>query len=314
MQRKYWMLLILLIMLSIFFVFFGSGLDFDYVIPKRLLRLTMIFLAGICVAFSSIVFQTMVGNRILTPAIMGYESVYLLWQVLLLLFVGTQGLNLLGLNGNFFVSILLMLLYSWAIYRWLLPRAHQDLFLLLLFGLVLNMVIGTLTQFVQLKISPGEFSVFQGFNYASFNRSQPETLLYATIAVLIVLWIGRKLLAVLDVMALGREQAISLGVDHHKYVKWCFAFVAILVAVSTSLVGPTAFMGVFIANIAYAVAGSYRHKVTFVFASSIAIAVFLVAQILVEHVFNYKTTVSILVNLVCGVYFLVLTVRTRGVL
>ncbi|MFI7852845.1 iron ABC transporter permease, partial [Acinetobacter baumannii] len=40
---------------------------------------------------------------------------------------------------------------------------------------------------------------------------------------------------------------------------------------------------------------------------------FISAQILVEHVFNYKTTVSILVNLVCGIYFLALTVRTRGV-
>ncbi|MBD0084138.1 iron ABC transporter permease, partial [Acinetobacter baumannii] len=43
------------------------------------------------------------------------------------------------------------------------------------------------------------------------------------------------------------------------------------------------------------------------------IAIFIAAQILVEHVFNYKTTVSILVNLVCGIYFLALTVRTRGV-
>jgi iron complex transport system permease protein len=44
----------------------------------------------------------------------------------------------------------------------------------------------------------------------------------------------------------------------------------------------------------------------------VAIAIFLVAQLLVEHVFNYKTTVSILVNLVCGAYFLALTVRSRA--
>ena len=310
---KYAMITMIVLVLALFFVLFDSNFDMQYVIPKRLLRLATIVLAGICVAFSSIVFQTIVANRILTPAIMGYESVYLLWQILLLFFIGTQGLSLLGLNGNFFVSLILMLTYSWAIHQWLLPRARNDLFLMLLFGLVLSMVITTVTQFIQLKISPGEFSIFQSFSYASFNRSQPETLLYASIAVAAVCVLGRKILPVLDVMALGREQAISLGVDHQKYVKWCFALIAILVAVSTSLVGPTAFMGVFIANIAYAIANEYRHKVTLFLASAISIAVFLVAQILVEHVFNYKTTVSILVNVVCGIYFLVLMVRARGV-
>lgn len=313
MKVKFWILSATVLCLALFFVLFDSGLDFDYVIPKRLLRLGTIILASICVACSSVVFQTLVSNRILTPSIMGYESVYLLWQVLLLYFVGTHGLNLLGLNGNFFISIILMLLYSWLIHRWLLPRAQRDLFLLLLFGLVLNMVILTFTQFIQLKISPGEFSVFQGFNYASFNRSQPETLFYATVAVCAVVWFGRKFLPTLDVMSLGSEQAISLGVDHQKYLSVCFALIAILVAVSTSLVGPTAFMGVFIANIAYVFSDSYRHKYTLLLASIISILVFLFAQILVEHVFNYKTTVSILINLVCGIYFLVLMVRARGI-
>lgn len=310
---KLWIILLAVVCLAVFFVFVNSGLDFDYVIPKRLVRLATIVLGGVCVAFSSIIFQTLVGNRILTPSIMGYEAIYLLWQVLLLFILGTHGLSLLGLNGNFFISIVLMLLYSWIIHKWLLPYGKNDVFLLLLFGLILTMVLGTITQFIQLKISPGEFSVFQGFNYASFNRSQPETLVYATLAVTIVLWLGRKTLPVLDVLVLGREQASSLGVNHHRYVSFYLALIAILVAVSTSLIGPTAFMGVFIANIAYALAGSYKHKLTLPLGCAVTIAIFIAAQILVEHIFNYKTTVSILVNLVCGIYFLTLTVRARGV-
>lgn len=310
---KLWIIVPLVVCLAVLFVFLYSGLDFEYVIPKRLVRLATIVLGGICVAFSSIIFQTLVGNRILTPSIMGYEAIYLLWQVLLLFVLGTHGLTLLGLNGNFFISIVLMLLYSWVIHKWLLPYGRNDVFLLLLLGLVLTMVLGTITQFIQLKISPGEFSVFQGFSYASFNRSQPETLLYATLVVAIVLWLGRKRLPVLDVLVLGREQAISLGINHHRYVSFYLALIAILVAVSTSLIGPTAFMGVFIANIAYALAGSYKHKLTLPLGCAVTIAIFIAAQILVEHVFNYKTTVSILVNLVCGIYFLTLMVRARGV-
>lgn len=228
-------------------------------------------------------------------------------------FWGTHGLSQLGVNGNFFISIVLMLLYSWVIHKWLLPYGRNDVFLLLLLGLVLTMVVGTVTQFIQLKINPGEFSVFQGLSYASFNRSQPETLFYASVAVVIVLFLGRKALPVLDVLVLGREQAISLGIHHHRYVSFYLALIAILVAVSTSLIGPTVFMGVFIANITYALARSYKHKLTLPMGCAITIAIFIAAQILVEHVFNYKTTVSILVNLVCGIYFLALTVRTRGV-
>ena len=309
---KIWTTLIMIILLALIFLFIGSDLDFNYLIPKRLMRLATIVLGSICLAFSSIIFQTIVGNRILAPSIMGYEAVYLLWQVLLLFVMGTNGLMLLGVSGNFIVSIVLMLAYSWALHHWLFPRCKNDVYTLLLFGLVLTMVIGTITQFIQLRISPGEFSVFQGLSYTSFNRSQPETLFYGALAVATVLWVSRKTLPVLDVMALGREQSLSLGVNHPRYVKLYLALIAILVAVSTSLIGPTVFMGVFIANIAYALAGSNWHRVTLPIACAITIAIFLIAQIFVEHVFNYKTSVSILVNLVGGIYFLALTVRTRG--
>ena len=294
------------------FVFAGAGLDFGYVIPKRLVRLAAIAVGGVCVALSAIVFQTLAGNRILTPAILGYEAVYLLWQSLLLLLLGAEGLAALGVGGNFAVSIALMLGYSWALQRWLLRSGANDVYLLLLLGLVLTMVIGTFTQFVQLRISPGEFAVFQGLSHASFNRARPETLLLSALAVAAVCLAGRKSLPVLDVLPLGREQAISLGVDHARQVRRHLALIAVLVAVSTSLIGPTAFMGIFVAHIAYALAGSSRHRATLPLGCAVAIAIFLAAQLLVEHAFNYQTTVSILVNLVCGAYFLALVVRGRG--
>lgn len=94
--------------LALGFVLLGSGMDMGYVIPRRLLRLAAIALGGICVAVSAIVFQTLMGNRILTPAIMGYEAVFLLWQALLLLVLGAQGMGMLGERGNFLVSVALM--------------------------------------------------------------------------------------------------------------------------------------------------------------------------------------------------------------
>ncbi|CRM11090.1 iron chelate uptake ABC transporter family permease subunit [Pseudomonas sp. 44 R 15] len=302
---------LLVLLLALGFLLLGSGLDFDYVIPKRLTRLAAIGIAGVCIAYSSVIFQTIAGNRILTPAIMGYEAIYLLFQALLILLLGTKSL-LLGRDGNVLLSVLLMLGYSWLIHRWLLRNGSHNVYLLLLLGLVLSMVMGTFTQFIQLKISPGEFSIFQGFNYASFNKAQPGQVIYSGVLVAAVCFIAQRTLPVLDVLALGRDQAISLGVDYPRSVHLQLALIAILVAVSTSLVGPTAFMGVFVANIAYALAGTTRHRVTLPLGCAIAIGIFIIAQYLVEQWLNYNTSVSILINLVCGVYLLALMIRTRG--
>lgn len=308
-QRTLWLAVFVL---ALAFLFMGANFDFDYVIPKRLARLAAVVIGGVCVAVSSIVFQTIAGNRILTPAVMGYEAVYLLLQSLLILAIGMHSVVLLGQNGNFVVSIALMLSYSWAIHYWLFRDGKNNVYLLLLLGFVLTMVIGTLTQFIQLRISPGEFAILQGFSQASFNKAQPAQLLTSALLVGAACLIVVKTLPALDVLALGREQAISLGVDYRRMVQLQLALIAVQVAVSTSLLGPTAFMGIFVANTTYAVARTARHRITLPLGCAIAIAIFLVAQLLVEHVFNYRTTVGILVNLVCGAYFLALMVRTRG--
>ncbi|ASK21273.1 MAG: iron chelate uptake ABC transporter family permease subunit [Halomonas sp.] len=300
------------IVLALAFIFVRSGLDFDYVIPKRLERLATMVIGGICVAWSSIAFQSLTGNRILTPAIMGYESIYLLFQALLMLMLGTRSLVVLGEHGNVILSMLLMLGYSWVLHRWLFRDGRDNVYFLLLVGLVLTMVITTLTQFIQLKMSPGEFSILLGYSQATFGKASAAQLLYATSIVVTICLVGYKALPVLDVLLLGREQAISLGIDYRRRVQRQLFLIAALVAISTSLLGPTAFMGIFVANTAYALAGTYRHRVTLPLGCAISIATFLLAQLLVEHLFNYKTTVSILVNLVCGAYFLSLMVRTRG--
>ncbi|MGO1328764.1 MAG: iron chelate uptake ABC transporter family permease subunit [Idiomarina loihiensis] len=298
--------------LAIVFLLVRSDFDFNFIIPRRLNRLATIIIGGVCVAWSSIVFQTITGNRILTPAVMGYEAVYLFLQSLMILVAGTQSLVLLGPNDNFVISVVLMLGYSWFIHRWLFRGGQDNVYFLLLLGLVLTIVIGTVTQFVQLLVSPGEFSILLGFTQASFNGAELGQLLISAVLVAAVCLASLKSLPTLDAIALGREQAQSIGVDYQRIVRLQLALVAVLVAVSTSLLGPTAFMGIFVANTAYALARNFRHRVTLPMGCAIAISIFLLAQIAVEHVFNYRTTVGILVNLVCGAWFLALIMRRQG--
>jgi iron complex transport system permease protein len=177
----------------------------------------------------------------------------LLLQSLLILVMGMHSLVLLGQNGNFALSIALMLAYSWAIHYWLFQGWQNNVYFLLLLGFVLTMVIGTFTQFIQLRISPGEFAILQGFSQASFNKAQPVQLLYSAVLAGAACVAIVTTLPALDVLALGREQAIAryrlpahgaaaAGADRRAR------------GGIDELAGPTAFMGIFVANTTYALA------------------------------------------------------------
>lgn len=300
------------LILALAFVLLNSKLDFDYIIPNRLIRLAAIALGGVCIAFSSVLFQTLTGNRILTPAIMGYEGVYLMLQALLILIFSTSSSLLLNVTNNFIVSLAVMLLYSLVIHRWLFRGDRHNVFFLLLVGMVLTIVLGSFTQLIQYSVSPGEFSILQSYSLASFNRVTAEQLLVSLPLVCLACVAAWRSRATLDVLLVGREQAKSLGVDVQQVMRQQLALIALLVAVSTSLLGPTAFMGIFVANMAYLLARHPGHKFTLVSASGIAISVFLIAQLLVEHLFNYQASVGLLVNLLCGIYFFVFILQPRS--
>lgn len=312
MRRHYpWLILLFLLLLAALFLLHGSAWGNSYLLSRRMWRLGAMLLAALCVALSSILFQTLSGNRVLSPAVMGYESAYGLGQALLVLAGGALGVVQPGMAGGFVLSLGWVLAYAWLLQSWL-GRASLSLAQYLLLGLVLGMVMDTFSQFARFGASPGEFAVLQGLAYISFNRVTPQALYYAVVpVVLAALWLYRRR-AELDVLLLGREQAMALGVDYPRCQRRYLALAAVLAAICTSLVGPTAFMGVLVANLAYAVAGSSRHALTLPLGSALAMLLFLLAQWLVEHVFNYRTTVGILVNLLCGVYLLALLLRRKG--
>lgn len=308
-MRRAWIVGLALVGLALLYLLPGSGLDMDYVLPRRLGKLGAMVIGGTAVAFASVAFQTLAGNRILTPAVMGYEAVYLMWQSLLILTLGTASLTALGPHGNFAISILMMFGWSLLLQRWLFRDGRSDVWRLLLVGLVLTMVITTFTQFIQLRISPGEFAIYQSFAQVSFDRVDGARLAWSVAALGVVILLGWRSLAVLDVLAFGRDQAVSLGVEHGRAMRRILALISVLVAVSTSLIGPTAFMGILVANLAWAMVPGVRHRRVLPMGAAIAVGLFLIAQILVEQAFNYKTTVGILVNLACGGWFLVLMLR-----
>ncbi|MET0430800.1 MAG: iron chelate uptake ABC transporter family permease subunit, partial [Microvirga sp.] len=214
------------------FLLLGSGLDTAYVIPRRLNRLAAMCIAGVCIAVSSILFQTATGNRILTPAVMGYEAVYLLFQALLILQMGVASVTVVSPLANAAMSVFVILAYAFCLQRWLFRPGRSSIDVLLLTGLVLTLVATTIAEAVQLVISPGEFAILLGFTQASLERAQPDQVLLSAVIVAAACLVVAKTLPVLDVLKLGRDQATALGVDGRGTVALLLALIAVFVSIS----------------------------------------------------------------------------------
>lgn len=312
-QRGVWVLVGLLIVAIGLFMFYNTGKNLDYVLPRRAIRLATMLVVGLAVAFSSILFQTITNNKILTPAIMGYESMFILFQTVIVFIYGDKSFKVIGQTDNFLYAVLLMLGFSMIMYLLIFGKGKQNIYHLLLLGLVLGALFQTFGQFLQILIDPNEFSVVQSFMFVSFSKVNTNLLLIASTTLLATIVYAQRYLKYLDVIALGRDHAVNLGLDYQRLVRRFMLIISILVSVSTALVGPVTFLGILVANLTYELFPTRRHAYMTWLCGGIAVIALLLGQFFVEHVFNFSTTVSIVINFVGGIYFMYLILKTRKI-
>ncbi|MFV0150262.1 iron chelate uptake ABC transporter family permease subunit [Empedobacter falsenii] len=305
-----YLLLVFFIGSTLLFLGYNLGTHYEYILPKRLIRLVTMTLVAVAVAYSSLIFQTITNNRILTPAIMGYESVFILIQTMLIYMYGDVTFRTITETNNFFIAIGGMLLFSIILYFILFRKGKQNIYLLLLIGIVLGTLFEKISQFFQIILDPNEFSMLESTLFVSFNKMNTDLLLIGTILTLIALLILQPFLKYLDVIALGKEHAINLGLDYEKLIRFYMMIICILVSVSTALVGPIAFLGIMVTNICYELFPTNKHHKMVWYCSIIGCIILFIGQFLVEHVFNFSTTTSIIINFIGGVYFIYLILKS----
>jgi iron complex transport system permease protein len=285
----------------------GANGRWSFVLPFRGTKVASMLLVGCAVATATVLFQTVSGNRILTPAIMGFDELYRLIQTGLVVAVGTSGFG--DARLRFLAETGAMVLFALLLYRWLLGRSERGLHLLLLVGVVCGVFFRSLSQFLQRMIDPNQFVALQSSFFANFNAVHPELL---TLAALVILGAGLgawRLLPQLDVLLLGRDNAVALGVDHRRLLTRVLVLVAVLVSVSTALVGPVTFLGLLVANLAYRVMPTYRHAYVLPAAALITAVTLVGGQLVLERVFALNAALSIVIEFLGGLTLLVLLAR-----
>ncbi|MEZ8447826.1 iron chelate uptake ABC transporter family permease subunit [Vibrio splendidus] len=295
-------------------VFVGQGLTWDnyeFFLSLRLPKLLSIVLAAVAISASSLVFQTITNNRILTPSILGFDSLYMLVQTVLLFVFGGTSFWVIDATANFSLSVTVMILFSFALFHFYFKSKRNNVFTLLLIGIVCGSVFSSLANFLAMLIDPNEFAVLQNVMFASFNNVKGE-LVYLSLIPLGLSLLGLWLLAPkLDVLWLGVDNATSLGVNTKRLTQITLVIVSVMVAVSTALVGPVLFFGLITVSLARQIFKSYQHRVLIIASSLLAVVLLVSGQWFIEKVMAFETTVSVIINLVGGLYFMFLLLRTR---
>ncbi|MGN0026729.1 MAG: iron chelate uptake ABC transporter family permease subunit [Clostridium sp.] len=309
-KRKIIILSIIAIIFLVLFVVWGLTVkNYRFNLSIRIPKVLGILIAGTTISVASILFQTITNNRIITPSIIGLDSLYGLVQTLVVFIFGSTSIFMVNKTINFLLSASLMVTLAMILFKVVLKKGNNNIFFLLLVGTVIGTLFRSLSSFMQVIIDPNEFDALQAKLFASFSLVNTKILLVSVIILVIMGVILYKDFNKLDVMSLGREQAINLGVDYDKFSKKILVFVAILVSLSTALVGPITFLGIIVVNLTYEITKTYKHSVLLIVGTLISIIALVGGQFLVERVFNFTTTISIIINFIGGVYFINLLLK-----
>lgn len=308
-KAKIGILTITSLVLMAIFLFINIGSSWEYILPRRSVKLLAIILIGSSIAFSTVVFQTITNNRILTPSILGLDSLYLLIQTFVIFVFGSTTITRMDNHIDFLMSVSLMILFAALIYRAIFKSEQQNIYFMLLIGLIFGTLFQSLSSFMQVLIDPNEFQVVQDKMFASFNNINTDVLWIACLLMVIVTVYFLKFMKYLDVLALGRDQAINLGVNYDSVVKRLLVIVVILVSISTALVGPITFLGLLVVNVAYEFFKIYQHKFLILGSILISIIALVGGQLIVERVFSFSTPLSVIINFVGGGYFIYLLLK-----
>ena len=279
--------------------------NIQYILVHRGLILATMLLVAFASGVATVLFQTVTNNRILTPSVMGLEALFILIQTMLIFFIDANGFRALGITGKFLCESALLLLFSVFLYRWLLSGVGVNLHKVLLVGLVCGTLFRSISNLMQRLLSPGEFAILQGRIFATFTRAAPEII---AVSAGIIVMVG-----VVDVISLGRNTAINLGVAYQKKITVILLLVSLLVAISTALVGPLTFLGLLIANLAYPIVGSYRHQYLLPGVFLLGVITLVGGQLILERVLNMAGTLSVVIEFVGGALFIYLLIKKAPV-
>ena len=292
---------------------FANEKLFAYSMKIRTPKLIAMLITAFAIGGASIVFQSIINNTIVTPCLLGMNSLYTLVHTAVVFFAGSGSILAVNANVSFAMDLLLMGVTATVIYSYMFKKTKHNVLYVLLIGTVLSSFFSSIQTTLTRVMDPNEYDSLLATLVASFSNINSEIIVFSIVVLGAVIFFLRKDLALLNVITLGREQAINLGVDYDRTIRRLLLGVTICIAVATAMVGPISFLGLIIANLSRQLLKTFRHSQLIVGSALFGMIVLVGGQLIVEHVFAYAIPVSVFITVGGGIYFLYLLLANRKV-
>ncbi len=309
-------LTVIVLIAIVFYLLINSHLGkpklFLYIMKLRLPALLCMVIASISIGVSTLIFQSIVNNRIVTPALLGMNSIYTFLHTAVVFVLGTGSTLYLNANLAFAVDLVLMGSVATLIYWYLFQKTGHNILYIMLIGTVLSSLFGSVQSAMIRVMDPNEYDALLGNLVADFNNVNGEIIMFAILALGAITFFLRKELALLDVITMGRHQAINLGVDYDNTIRKLLFGVVLCMAVATATIGPVSFLGLIVANLSRQILKTYKHTHLILGASLLGMLALIGGQLVAQHIFHFTVPVSTFVTIAGGLYFLYLLLFKKG--
>ena len=285
----------------------------DFAMRLRIPKLAVMLIAAFAIGGASLVFQSVINNTIVTPCLLGMNSLYTLIHTAVVFVAGSGSVLAVNANAAFAVDLVLMGLSATVIYGYLFQKTHYNVLYVLLIGTVLTSFFGSIQSTLTRIMDPNEYDSLLTTLVASFSNVNGEIIAFALAVLAALVFALRKDLALLDVITLGKAQAVNLGVDYDRCIRRLLLGVTLAIAVATAVVGPISFMGLIVANLSRQLLKTYRHSQLIAGSALFGMLILVAGQLIVEHVYTYAIPISVFITVGGGLYFLYLLLTKRRV-
>ena len=274
-------------------------------------KLLAMLIAAFAIGAASIVFQSIINNQIVTPCLLGMNSLYTLMHTAVYFVFGSTSFLATNANAAFMVDLVIMVFAASFIYGYLFKKTNYNVLYVLLIGTVLSSFFGSIQETMVRVMDPNEYDSLLLTLVAGFENINGEIIAACVVILAVMVFVLRKELALLDVITLGKDQAVNLGVDYDKTIGRLLIGVTACIAVATAMVGPISFLGLIIGNLGRQIMKTYRHTHLILGASLLGMMTLVGGQWIVEHIAAYTVPVSTFITLGGGIYFLYLLLKKR---
>ena len=283
----------------------------NFILQRRFFKLLVMVIVSCAIPISTISFQTVVQNRFLTPGVLGIESLFVFIQSGLYYFESLvwvkveQSVIIYSVTIAIQIGLLLLLMNASK------GMMLSNFKVLLLLTMAFSMLLRNASTFLQVLMDPNEFDKLQSSLYPSFQKmnAQPMMIGVAIGLFVLLMMVFYRIRHQLDALHLGVDGAKMLGINTKRLSNVVIVIVIIMSSLSTILVGPLQFLGFMIANLTYQLTKEYKHGVLWLFSAVLGLVIVLAAQLIVERIFLLTIPISVFIEGIGGVLYLILLVK-----